>query len=756
MSTWFPHRWRRFRKSPRPTPAGWLRFRPAVTDLETRAVPATLYFDPTASDLGNGMAYFNFSLPGQHMGPFNPLVAVDGAVYSSLDRAVAGAAQLPGRDTIRIAIGNITMTNNPPNPNNNNGEFSGDTNDPGPIDTDGVDVVGSGVGLTILKPNYDSSGPFAFGGVLNFYGNASYSLSNLTIDAIGRNFSTGVAVNDPGTTLTITNVEFKNIRYPTGGTQFGSAVNVQGGACVTVQNSTFSGIGRIGVSGRDPGTVLNVFGSTYTGKGAGPGLDYFVSVIDGATALITGNRVTNNTGVNGTFRSAAVFIGDSPDPGGPASAQIYSNSFGLLANGTVAANDSGVIVGYGAGDFSTADVRFNNIVGTFGITANLNSLANDIIAYYNYWGSPNGPTAASNPGGTGAQATNNVDIGPIRGGPITPTVGANLTQILSSMNPIGPLLSVGPGEGSASNGVVTTLALTAQGSFNALPGQTFGQRVTTADVNGDGVNDIIVASGPGTPGLITVFDGKTQAQLYQFTGMDGFAGGLYVAAADFNRDGFAEIVVVPDVGGGPRVQIFDLSTGTPIQIQSFFSHYDTLRTGLTVSVGDLNGDRIPDIAVVAGPGGGPHAVFLNGAEVFSGSPPSKLFADQFVTDENLRTGYFIALGDVNGDGIADILVSKNTGGNTIVQIWDGVQMSVNNAVSLFNVTTNPGDNGEFTTGVHIAAVDLNGDARADLIAADAANGSFLRVFFANTTSLATSIADATVDLLNINFGVYVG
>ena len=107
----------------------------------------------------------------------------------------------------------------------------------------------------------------------------------------------------------------------------------------------------------------------------------------------------------------------------------------------------------------------------------------------------------------------------------------------------------------------TTPALATTPSFGirvdyATPTGTWS--VAIGDVNGDGVNDIFVGSGPGTDGQVWVFDGKTDSLLFQFTAMSGYNNGLLVAAADFNRDGKAEIVVVPDSGGGPRVQIFDL------------------------------------------------------------------------------------------------------------------------------------------------------------------------------------------------------
>lgn len=736
------------------------RFKPQFDTLEIRDVPATFYFDPTATDNGSGNATFNPSGPGTHVGPFNPTVPVDGAVYSSLDRAVdaAGNASFPGRDTIRIAAGNITMTDDtlsptPPTPPNGNSGFFDDTG--------GLDIIGSGVGVTVLAPNWTSTSSDAFGGVVNFSGGGGFSFGNLTItgkffDNVQHNIATGIAVNDANTTVSINNVQITNILFAANNTQSGIGVNVKNGANVTVSNTTFTNIGTLGISGRDANTTLNVFSNTYTGKGAGSNIDVFVSVQDGATALVTGNRVTNNTGVSNVARSAAVLVQDTSLPGGPASAFVYGNSFGLLANGTKQANDSGVIVGSGPGDSSTADVRFNNIIATFGITANVTE-GMTITGYYNYWGNATGPTSTNYPGGTGASVTSAVKIGPIRSGPVTMTAGPDLKTILKTIDIIGPTLAVGSGTGAANDGVATTLALTNQGQFNSAPGIASGQRTAIGDVNGDGVNDIIVGSGPGLPGTVTVYDGKTRATLFQFSVMDGFAGGVFVAAGDFNRDGKAEIAVVPDVTGGPRVEVFDLSTGSPILIQSYYAFESTLSTGLTVAIGDLNNDLTPDLIVVAGPGGAPRVAFFNGDDMYSGQEPRRLINDQYLLEANNFAGFFVSMGDVNGDGFADVILSSNTGGSTRVVVWSGQQLMIGTATqTLFSFFANPADNGTSSAGVRVNATDINGDGLADIVSGDAPDTSDLRVFFAASPSMSTGQPDKTVDLLNINAGIYVG
>jgi hypothetical protein len=84
-----------------------------------------------------------------------------------------------------------------------------------------------------------------------------------------------------------------------------------------------------------------------------------------------------------------------------------------------------------------------------------------------------------------------------------------------------------------------------------------------------------------------------------------------VAGGDINGDGFADVVVTPDVGGGPRVVIFQgkaIAAGQAVNgvtgqgvLVSFFGIPDPdFRGGARVAVGDVNGDGTPDVVVAAG------------------------------------------------------------------------------------------------------------------------------------------------------------
>lgn len=87
-------------------------------------------------------------------------------------------------------------------------------------------------------------------------------------------------------------------------------------------------------------------------------------------------------------------------------------------------------------------------------------------------------------------------------------------------------------------------------------------RGTTADINQEGIEDIIVGPGPGAPAEIKVFSGANFpvspdtsliASGYAFE--TSFVGGVFVSAGDIDHDGWPDVIVTPDEGGGPRVKI---------------------------------------------------------------------------------------------------------------------------------------------------------------------------------------------------------
>ncbi len=256
--------------------------------------------------------------------------------------------------------------------------------------------------------------------------------------------------------------------------------------------------------------------------------------------------------------------------------------------------------------------------------------------------------------------------------------------------------------------------------FPAYGAAQFGVNVAAGDVSGDGVDTILTGAGPGE-----IYGPHVRGFAVHGTPLPGLSFlaygtnkyGVNVAAGDLDADGFDEIITGAGPGAvfGPHVRAFDYD-GTPgvtaLPAVSFFA-YGTPKWGVNVAAGDLDGDGIDEIVTGPGPGAvyGPHVRGWN----VDGGAATAIPAVSFMAYGTNKFGVHVTCGDVDGDGMAEIITGPGPGAvfGTHIRGWnfDGQTLT---ELPGFNFFAWAHTYAAFGAKV-CAGADLDGDGRDELV-----------------------------------------
>lgn len=222
-------------------------------------------------------------------------------------------------------------------------------------------------------------------------------------------------------------------------------------------------------------------------------------------------------------------------------------------------------------------------------------------------------------------------------------------------------------------------------------------RLISADVTGDGIPEIITAPGSGIQPLVKVFNAETGKAIYSFLAFEkGFLGGVSIAVGDVNGNGAMDIITGAGNGGGPRVVVLDTLTRTITS--SFYAFDPRFRGGVSVAAFNMQGDAAFEIVVAAGPGGGPVVKVFNG-------PNHAVIKAFYAFDRNYRGGVNVAAGYLGYDGRAKIVTAAGLGGGSQVKVWDYQTLTVDQSFNAYSYAALI--NGVLKNLLHQGAVGVN-------------------------------------------------
>jgi hypothetical protein len=230
--------------------------------------------------------------------------------------------------------------------------------------------------------------------------------------------------------------------------------------------------------------------------------------------------------------------------------------------------------------------------------------------------------------------------------------------------------------------------------------------IATGDFNGDGIPDLVVANATDKTVSILLGNGTSILTLQTAVAYPLGTTPVSLAVADFNQDGYADVVALSNVSSS-FIVLFGKANGT------FSAGNPSPSTGTGASsiiAADLNGDGFPDLVVTNA-----IAFPTRNVGVFLFNNETGNFGSRVAYLAGAATGvkpYSVAVGYFTGQATPDLLVINNSGSSGSYSILPAAGAGTFGSAT----TTSFG-----STPAYAAIADFNSDGHSDFAATSTSN-----------------------------------